>query len=190
MYAIVKHKVKASWATFPWLRHSQGSPHSSVGKESACNSGDPVQSLGKIHWRRDRLPTPVLQGFPVAQLVKNPPVMRETWVRPLGWKIPWRRKQLPTLVFWPGEFLVLSSPWGRRVRHDWATFTSLSRHSYHIHNLLNDTSISSSKTVVCEETNINWAPTLWLCQVIRIYSLNFSKHIFLVRILMHATQRR
>ena len=30
---------------------------------------------------RDRLPTPVCSGFPcVAQLVKNPPAMWETWV--------------------------------------------------------------------------------------------------------------
>ena len=76
--------------------------------------------VGKIHWRRDRLPTPVFMGFPggsagkestcnagdlglipglgrspgegrgyplqyswvslVAQLVKNPPAMREIWV--------------------------------------------------------------------------------------------------------------
>ena len=27
-------------------------------------------------------------------------------------KIPWRRKQLPTLVFWPGEIHGLYSPWG------------------------------------------------------------------------------
>ena len=33
-------------------------------------------------------------------------------------KIPWRRKWLPTLVLWPGEFHGLHSPWGRRVRHD------------------------------------------------------------------------
>ena len=31
--------------------------------------------------------------------------------------------QLPTPVFWPGEFHGLYSPWGCRVRHDWATFT-------------------------------------------------------------------
>ena len=30
------------------------------------------------------------------------------WVR----EIPWRRKQLPTPVFWPGEFHGLYSPWG------------------------------------------------------------------------------
>jgi len=39
-------------------------------------------------WRRDRLPTPVFLGFPVVQLVKNPPVMQETWVHSLGWEDP------------------------------------------------------------------------------------------------------
>ena len=34
----------------------------------------------------------------VAQLLKNLSVMQETWVLPVGWE------QLPTLVFWPGEF--------------------------------------------------------------------------------------
>ena len=40
----------------------------------------------------------------VAQRVKNLPAMLETWVRSLGWKIPWRREWLPTPVFLPGEF--------------------------------------------------------------------------------------
>ena len=35
-----------------------------------------------------------VKGFPVAQLVKNPPAMQETWG---GW-IPWRRERLPTPV--------------------------------------------------------------------------------------------
>ena len=29
-------------------------------------------------------------------------------------KMPWRRKRLPTPVFWPGEFHGLYSPWGRK----------------------------------------------------------------------------
>ena len=45
----------------------------------------------------------------VAQLIKNPPVMLETWV----WKI-WRRERLPTPVFWPREFHGLYSPWGHK----------------------------------------------------------------------------
>ena len=61
-------------------------------------------------------------AFPMAQLVNNPPAMRETWVDPRKpgfdpWvgKIPWRRERLPTPVFWPREFHGLYSPWGRKV---------------------------------------------------------------------------
>ena len=61
----------------------------------------------------------------VAQLVKNPPAMQETWILSLDWKIPWRRERLPTPVFWPGEFHGLYSPWNHRVRYNWLTFTSL-----------------------------------------------------------------
>ena len=34
--------------------------------------------------------------------------------------MPWRREQLPTPVFWPGEFHGLGL---QRVRHHWVTFT-------------------------------------------------------------------
>ena len=45
---------------------------------------------------------------------------------PWAGKIPWRREELPTPVFWPGEFHVLYSPWGsQRVGHSCVTFTSL-----------------------------------------------------------------
>ena len=37
--------------------------------------------------------------------------------------MPWRRERLPTPVFWPREFHGLNSPWGRRVGHNWVTFT-------------------------------------------------------------------
>ena len=52
----------------------------------------------------------------MAQLVKNLPAMRETWVPSLGWEDPLgrdqlsRREQLSTPVFWPGEFCELYSP--------------------------------------------------------------------------------
>ena len=51
----------------------------------------------------------------VAQLVKNPPAVRDPWVG----KIPWRRERPPIPGFWPGESHGLYSPWGpQRVRHD------------------------------------------------------------------------
>ena len=51
----------------------------------------------------------------MAQIVKNLPAMRETWVG----KIPWRREGLPTPVFLLGEFhgqrsLSGYSPWGHK----------------------------------------------------------------------------
>ena len=48
----------------------------------------------------------------MAQLVKNPPTMWETWVRSLGWEDPRRREMLPTPVFWPGESHGLYNSWG------------------------------------------------------------------------------
>ena len=36
--------------------------------------------------------------------------MWEIWVG----KIPWKRESLPTLVFWPGEFRRLYSPWDHK----------------------------------------------------------------------------
>ena len=59
-------------------------------KETPASWGDPDSWVGKICWRRDRLPTPVFLGFPCgsAGKKKNPPVMRETWVWSLGWEDP------------------------------------------------------------------------------------------------------
>ena len=53
----------------------------------------------------------------VAQMVKNPPAMQETWIQPLVRKIPWRSEWLLTPVFLPGLFhgqrvLVSYISWG------------------------------------------------------------------------------
>ena len=47
----------------------------------------------------------------MAQLVKNPPAMRETWVRSLGWEDPLEKEKATTPVFWPGEFHELHNLW-------------------------------------------------------------------------------
>ena len=58
--------------------------------------------------------------FLVAQMVKNPPAMRETWVQSPGWEDPLEKGMvLPTPVFLPGEFhgqrsLAGYSPLGRK----------------------------------------------------------------------------
>ena len=62
----------------------------SVGKESACNAGDPSLILGSGRSSGEGIGyTPQYSWASlVAQLVKNPPAMWETWVRSLGWEDP------------------------------------------------------------------------------------------------------
>ena len=49
--------------------------------------------------------TSVFLGFPVAQLIKNPPAMWETWIQSLGWEDPLEKEMgTHSLVFLPGEF--------------------------------------------------------------------------------------
>ena len=67
-----------------------GFPNSSVGKESTCNAGDPIliPRLGRSTGEGIGCPLPYSWASLVAQLVKNPPAMWETWVRSLGWEDP------------------------------------------------------------------------------------------------------
>ena len=96
--------------------HLTGSPHSSVGKESTCNAGDPssIPGLGRSAGKGIGYPLQYSWASLVTQLVKNQPAMWETWVQSLSWEEPWRRERLPTPVFWPGEFHGLYSPWGHK----------------------------------------------------------------------------
>ena len=48
----------------------------------------------------------------VAQLVKNPPAMQETWVQSLIREDTLEKGKATTPVFWPEEFHGLYSPWG------------------------------------------------------------------------------
>ena len=79
-----------------------------MGKESTWSVGDPSSIPGSGRSAGEGIGYPLRCSWAslVAQLVKNPPVMWETWVG----KIPWRRERLPTPVFWPVEF----SPWSHR----------------------------------------------------------------------------
>ena len=67
-----------------------GFPDSSVGKEFACNAGDPSWIPGLGRSAGDRIGYPLQYSWTslVAQLIKNPPAMQETWVRSLGWEDP------------------------------------------------------------------------------------------------------
>ena len=64
----------------------------------------------------------------VAQLVKNLPTVRETWVRSLGWEDPLEKgmashSSIPAWeIPWPEEPGGLQFMESQRVGHDWATF--------------------------------------------------------------------
>ena len=64
----------------------KGFPNSSVGKESDCNAGDPgsIPGLGRSTEEGIGYSLQYSWASLVAQLVKNPPAMQETWVQPLG----------------------------------------------------------------------------------------------------------
>ena len=67
-----------------------GFPDSSVGKESTCNARNPssIPGSGRSPEERKVYPFQYSWASLVAQLVKNPPTMQETWVKSLGWEDP------------------------------------------------------------------------------------------------------
>ena len=64
-----------------------GFPCGSAGKESACNAGDPgsIPGSGRSAGEVKDYPLQCSWASLVAQLVKNPPAMWDTWVQSLCW---------------------------------------------------------------------------------------------------------
>ena len=99
------------FSSWPSYIKTRGFPESALGKESACNAGDPSLIPGWGRSTGDRIGYPLQYSWAslVAGLVTNLPAMPETWVQSnlgLIWvgKILWRRERLPIPVLWPGEF--------------------------------------------------------------------------------------
>ena len=70
-------------------------PHSSVGKESVCNAEDPssIPGLGRSAGKGIAYPLQYPWASLLAQLVKNRPAMRETWVQSLDWEDPLEKRK-------------------------------------------------------------------------------------------------
>ena len=71
----------------------------------------------------------------LAQTVSNLCAMQEPGFRLWIWKILWRRGQLPTPVFWPGEFHGLYGSRGHKESDKTATFTLASLVAQTVKNL-------------------------------------------------------
>ena len=86
-------------------------PDSSVGKESNCNAGD----LGLVY------PLQYSWTSFVAQLVKNPHAIWETWVWSLGWVDPLEKRAAThsSILAWRISWKSMGS---QRVRHEGAIF--------------------------------------------------------------------
>ena len=98
----------------------------SAGKESACNAGDlgSIPGLGRSPGERKGYPLQYSWASLVAQLVKNPPALRETWARSLGWEDPLEKGKAThsSVLAWripgTGEPGGLPSLGSHRVRHE------------------------------------------------------------------------
>ena len=101
-----------------------GFPDNSVGKESACNAGDPglIPGSGRSAGEGTGYPLQYSWASLLAQMVKICLQCRRPGFDPWVGKIPWRRERLPTTVFWPREFHGQAMG-SQRVRHNWATFS-------------------------------------------------------------------
>ena len=67
-----------------------GLPRSTAGKGSTCNAGDPSSIPGSGRSTGEGIGYALQYSWAslLAQLVKNPPAVWETWVRSLGWENP------------------------------------------------------------------------------------------------------
>ena len=105
-----------------------GFPGSSAGIESACNAWDPglIPGLWRFPGEHMSYPLQYSLAFLIAQSLKDPPAMRDIWVRSLGCKYPWRRSWQPTPVFLPGEYPWTEEPGGLQSMGSQISWTRLS----------------------------------------------------------------
>ena len=95
-----------------------GFPDSTVGKESACNAGDPGSITGSGRSPGEGIGYPLQYSWAslVAQVIKNQPAMRETWVHSLGWEDPLEKGKVThsSILAWR----IPLSMGSQRVAHD------------------------------------------------------------------------
>ena len=81
----------------------------SAGKESTCNAGNAGSIPGSGRSPGEGIGYPLQYSWGslvaqllIAQLVKNPPAMGETWVRSLGWEDPLEKGKatLSSILAW------------------------------------------------------------------------------------------
>ena len=108
------------WGTYLYylcfIDNFKGFPVSSIGKESACNAGDPSLIPGSETSAREEIGYLLQYSWAslMAQLVKNLPAMLETWVWSLGWEDPLEKGKATHSSILARRFHGLYSPWCRK----------------------------------------------------------------------------
>ena len=112
--------------SFMFLTWEGDFPHNSVGKESACNAGDPSSIPGWGRYAAEGIGYPLQYSWAslVAQLMMNLPAMQETCDLSLGWEDPLEKGKAmhSSILAWRIPWTIQSMG-SQRVRHDWATLT-------------------------------------------------------------------
>ena len=123
----IVHGVTKSWTQLNNFHFTfRDFPDSSVGKESTCNAGDPglIPGLGRSAGEGIGYSHQYSWASLMSQLVKNLPVMQETWVRSLGWEDPLEKGKVIH-----SSILAWRIPWGCK-ESDTTERLSLSSGSY------------------------------------------------------------
>ena len=149
-------------------RCSVGFPDSSFGKESACNAGGPSSIPGSGRYPGEGIGYPLQYSWAslVAQLVKDLPAVRETWVWSLGWEDPLEKGTATR-----SSFLAWRIPWTmqsmglQRIRWDCATFTF----TFHF-----GCSVNGVFKQMRFKTELKWFHSLYL---VSLYGISITGHL-------------
>ena len=101
-------------------------PGSSAGKESACNAGHAGLISRSERSAGEGIGYPLQSSWAslVAQLVKNPPAMQETWVQSLCWEDPLDKGKAT-----PSRILAWRIPWTEEPGSLWSIGSQRVGHS-------------------------------------------------------------
>ena len=156
------------WAVKHYQSLILGFPHSSVGKEPSCGTGDPglIPGLGRSAGKGIGYPLQYSWAFLVAQLVKNLPATWETWVQSLGLEDPLEKGKAThsSILAWkiPRTICIVhgvtkSQPWLSDVYS-----TLKSNFEWHINlfevSLTSEIPICNIISLFC----LFWIPQIWL----------------------------
>ena len=155
-----------------------GFPGGSAGKESACNARDTnsISGTGRSAGEGIGYTLQYSLASLVAQLVKNLPAMQETWVGSLDWEDPLEKEKAThsNILAWRIPWTVRSMG-SQRIRHDWATFTSLhlellcTQGKIHIKKCLCLTRVSKQTHSLQSKLS---RPRYWICFLPRVSTVS------------------